>query len=158
MGYTKDDLVHSALNEIGIADYDFDIGAEQTQSALQRLDSMMASWDSRGLKFGYPMPSTAKGSSLDEESNIPDVAWEAVITNLAIRIAPSYGKIVLPETKATAKESLNFLYNLFAQASEMQLPSMPKGAGYKSEDAFSSDPEDTLKDGDSAELDLEGVF
>ncbi len=158
MGYTKGDLVQSALNEIGIADYDFDIAPEQTQSALQRLDSMMAQWDSEGLKLGYPIPSTALGSTLDQDSGVPDVSWEAIITNLAIRIAPSYGKVVLPDTKMTAKNGIDTLYSMFALAPEMQIPSMPKGAGYKTNNPFFSDPTDTLKDGDSAELDLQGVF
>jgi len=158
MSYTKDELVHAALNEIGIADYDFDIGPEQTESVLRKLDAMMGLWDSKGIKFGYPMPSTADGSTLDQDSNIPDVAWEAVILNLAIRIAPSYGKAVAMETKVLAKGAMNTLYSISSPVAEMQFRQMPKGAGHKGEYPFTAPPSDKLKDGDSAELDLEGVF
>ena len=159
MGYTKGELVQSALNEIGIADYDFDVGAEQVESAMRRLDSMIAMWDNKGIKLGYPVSTQANDSSVRQDSNIPDNAVEAVITNLAVRIAPSYGKIVFPDTKMVAKESLDVLYKQFAMADEMQLGSMPIGAGYKNTDyPFSRAAKDTLKDGQSATLDLEGVF
>ena len=133
MGYTKGELVHSALNEIGISDYDFDVAPEQTESALRRLDSMIQEWNARGLKLYYPYSTSAGGSSLDTDTELPGSAIEAVITNLAIRIAPSYGKIVSPDTKATARHALNTLYISSSEPREMQLPSMPKGAGYKSE-------------------------
>ncbi len=159
MSYTKGELVHQALNEIGIADYDFDIGAEQTESAMRRMDNMLAMWDTKGIKLGYPVAFDANGSTLDQNSNVPDSAVEAITTNLAIRIAPSYGKVVSIETKAIAKESLDVLFNLFATPPEMQLPSMPKGAGYKNIDyPYTPAPSDNLKDGDTAELDLEGVL
>ena len=159
MGYTKGELVQSALNEIGLADYDFDIGAEQVESGMRRLDSMMALWDSKGIKLGYPLSLTANGSSVRQDSNIPDTAVEAVITNLAVRIAPSYGKITYPDTKAIAKDGLDSLYRTFGMANEMQLGSIPVGAGYKNtENPFSEKATDNLKDGSSADLDLEGVF
>ena len=159
MSYTKGELVQSALNEIGIADYDFDIAPEQTESAMRRLDTMIAMWDEKGIKLGYPVANTANGSSAREDSNIPDSAVEAVITNLAVRIAPSYGKVTFPDTKAIAKETLESLYRSFAMDNEMQLPVMAKGAGYKNyENPFSRGAVDTLKDGDSSTLDLEGVF
>ena len=158
MSYTKGELVLSALNEIGISDYDFDIGPEQTESAMRRLDSMMGQWDSKGIKLGYPIPSTANGSSLDQDSNIPDVAWEAAILNLAIRLMPSYGKQPNQMTLILAKNALNTLYAISSPVPEMQLNQLPKGAGHKSEYPFTSLPSDKLKDGDSAELDLEGVF
>jgi len=142
MSYTKGELVMSALNEIGIADYDFDIQPEQKESAMRRLDSMMAEWSAKGILLSYPLPGSANGSELTQDSNVPDTAIEAVITNLAIRIAPSYGKIVLQETKMTAKNSLNLLFSMFSMPKEMQLPSMPKGAGYKSECPYSEKPED----------------
>ncbi len=141
MSYTKGELVHSALNEIGIAEYDFDIGPEQTESALRRLDSMLAEWNAKGVVLGYPIPITADGSELSEDSNIPDSAWEAVITNLAIKLAPSYGKTVSPDTKISAKKAMNLLYSISTKPNEMQMNVLPKGAGHKSTgSAFTSGP------------------
>ena len=114
MSYTKRQLVESAMAEIGLASYAFDLMPEQREAALRRLDSMMAEWNGRGLRLGYPIPDNPATSDIDADSNIPDAAWEAVITNLALRIAPSYGKQVNPETKVTARHSLN---TIFARAS-----------------------------------------
>lgn len=156
MSYTKGELVHSALNEIGIADYDFDIGSEQTESALRRLDSMMAEWEERGIRLFYPYSGDANGSSLDQDSGIPLSAVEAVITNLAIRIATSYGKIALPDTKMAAKNALNTLLIRSTQPPEMQLGMIPKGAGYKSEYAFSNSAIDKEVDYVDESIDLSG--
>jgi len=159
MSYTKGELVHSALNEIGIADYDFDIAPEQTESGLRKLDSMLGYWNGKGIRLGYPIPNNPIDSALSEDSNIPDSAWEAVITNLAIRIAPSYGKMVSPDTKITAKNALNTLYRISAHPEEMQLNVLPRGAGYKAIDRpFTPPPVDPLLNNTDSELDLQGAF
>lgn len=159
MSYTKSELVHAALNEIGISDYDYDIGPEQTESALQSLDRMMGSWNGRGIRLGYPLPSSAKNSELEDDSNIPDSAWEATVTNLALRLAPSYGKTVSIDTRIIAKSSLNTLWSISAKPTAMQLNTLPKGAGYKAiQNAFSTGPVDKLTNNEDSELDLQGAF
>lgn len=158
MSYTKGDLVSMALEEIGIAEYEFDISPEQRLSAIRRLDSMMAEWNARGFRLSYPI-SKIQNSSPEDDSNIPDSAWEAVITNLAVRIAPSYGKQVSIETKATAKHAYTTLCGIFSQPTEMQFSSMPKGAGYKStEFRFTPEPKNPLDVGSDSELDLQGAI
>ena len=156
MSYSKGELASAALEEIGIADYEFDISPEQRQSAIQRLDSMMAEWNGRGLRLSYPI-SKIENSDPDDDSNIPDWAWEAVVTNLAIKIAPSYGKTVSPDTKVAAKHAFNTLYSVFAKPREMQLSSMPKGAGYKSTDfRYTPAPSDTYLEPVDNDVDLTG--
>lgn len=141
MSYTKGELVSMALEEIGIAEYEFDISPEQRQSAIRRLDSMIAEWNARGITLSFPI-SKIENSGPDDDSNVPDWAWEAILSNLAIRIAPSYGKQVSIETKATAKHAYTTLCGVFSKPVEMQFPSMPKGAGYKTtEFRFSPEPE-----------------
>lgn len=132
MGYTKRQFVTSAFEEIGLADYVFDLQPEQLESALRRLDSMMAEWNATGIRLGYAMPSSPQDSDLDTETNVPDSAWEAIITNLAIRIAPGYGKAVAPDTKVSAKGAYNVLLQRAAYPLEQQLPqTMPTGQGNK---------------------------
>ena len=71
-------------------------------------------------------------SDLDEQTNVPDRSNEAIYTNLAIKLAPSYGKQVMPDTKATAKESYNTLLSIAAMPNQQQMPgTMPAGAGNK---------------------------
>lgn len=134
MSYTKGQLVDAAMEEIGIADYEFDYGPEQRVSGVRRLDSMMAEWNARGILLGYPLTNSPDASDPDDESNLPDWSVEAVLTNLGIKLAPSYGKAVSPDTKANAKRALNTIFARITAPNEMQLPEMPKGAAYKDRD------------------------
>ena len=132
MGYTKRQFITGAFEEIGLADYVFDLQPEQLQSAVRRLDSMMMEWNAQGIRLGYPIASSPQDSDLDTETNTPDSAWEAVITNLAIRIAPGYGKTVSPDTKVSAKGAYNILLQRATYPLEQQLPgTMPIGQGNK---------------------------
>jgi hypothetical protein len=132
MGYSKRQFVAAAFEEIGLASYAFDLQPQQFESALRRLDAMMASWNALGIRLGYPLPSSPQFSDLDAESEVPDSANEAIITNLAIKLAPGYGKQVMPDTKSTAKETYNTLLSRAAAPLEQQLPgTMPSGAGNK---------------------------
>ena len=132
MGYSKRQFVAAAFEEIGLASYVFDMQPEQLQSALRRLDAMIADWNGKGIRLGYPLPGSPQFSDLDEPSEVPDNANEAIITNLAIRIAPGYGKVVMPETKAVAKDSYNTLLQRATAPIPQQMPvTMPSGAGNK---------------------------
>lgn len=132
MGYTKRQFVTAAFEEIGLADYVFDLQPEQLEGALRRLDAMIAEWNAQGVRLGYAMPSSPQNSDLDEQTNVPDSAWEAIITNLAVRIAPGYGKTVSPDTKAIAKNAYNVLLQRATFPLEKQLPeTMPIGQGNK---------------------------
>ncbi len=132
MGYSKRQFVAAAFEEIGLASYVFDLQPEQLQSAMRRIDAMMADWNGKGIRLGYPLPGSPQDSDLDEPTLVPDWANEAIITNGAVRIAPGYGKVVMPETKAVAKDSYNTLLQRAAMPPEQQLPAtMPAGAGNK---------------------------
>ena len=106
---TKRQLIIDAFAEIGLADYVFDIPTEQLEFALRKLDALMAGWNGMGLRLAYPIPGSLVGGDLDAEAGIPDRAWQAVVTNLAVRVAPSMGKQLMPETKAAADKGLSML-------------------------------------------------
>ena len=127
---TKRQLIEAAHAELGLQDYIFDLPAEQLQLALRRLDAMMADWNGYGLRLGYAIPGSVEGGDLDTEAGVPDRAWEAIVTNLAIRLAPSFGKQVAPETKASAERGLNMLLGKVPPP-EMSLGRIPAGAGNK---------------------------
>jgi hypothetical protein len=157
MGWTKRQFVTQAFEEIGLAAYVFDLTPEQMQSALVRLDSMMASWNAKGIRLGYPVPSSPQNSDLDEQSNVPDSANEAVYLNLGIRLAPGFGKVVSVETKAAAKSAFDTLLSRAAMPPEQQLPgTMPSGAGNKPwrvyDDPFLRPPVDPLLAGEDGEI------
>lgn len=74
MGYSKRQFVAAAFEEIGLASYVFDLQPEQLQSALRRLDAMIADWNGKGIRLGYPLPGSPQYSDLDEPSEVPDLS------------------------------------------------------------------------------------
>lgn len=132
MSWTKRQLVEQAYEEIGLAAYVYDLSPEQLQSAMRRMDSMVSTWMTKGILLGYPVPVNPQNADLDESSNIPDTAVDAVYQNLAIRLAPGMGKQVSLELKALAKASYDALLMKAAFPNEMQYDgSLPLGAGNK---------------------------
>lgn len=131
MSYTRRQLVEDALDEIGFSPDDFDMPAAKLQSAARKLDSMIAQWNARGVLLGWPIPSSPELTDLDTETGLPDAAWEAVVTNLALRIAPSFGKPVMQETKSAAKMAKNTLFAKSVATLKRSLGTLPSGAGNK---------------------------
>lgn len=161
MAYTKRDIINMAFEEIGLAAYVFDLTPQQLEGALRRLDAMMATWNGKGIRLGYPLPSSPGSSDLDQPTEVSDFAIEAMALNLAVRIAPGYGKTVSPDTKASAKNAYNQIIAQSAKPIEMQLDNMsiPSGAGNKGYryygDPFLRQPTDPLTAGPDSILDLE---
>jgi len=157
MSYSKRQFVTAAFEEIGIADYIYDLDPAQLQSAVRRLDSMIAEWNGKGIRLSYPLPGSPENTDLDTESTVPDAANEAVITGLAVRIAPSYGKQVSHDTKVIAKQGYNTLMQRAAMPPVMQLPeTMSKGSGNKpwryNNNPFFPAPSDPVQSGQEGDL------
>lgn len=161
MGWTKRQLIEQAFEEIGLASYVYDLTPEQLQSALRRMDAMIGGWNANGIRIGYPLPSAPDLSDIDQDAGVPDFATEALYTNLAVRLAPSFGKTVSPELKAYAKDAYGNLANQTAIPTiERQLPqTMPRGAGTKPwrnyNNPFVQKPEDPILSGSDGLIDLQ---
>ncbi|MFN9801061.1 MAG: packaged DNA stabilization gp4 family protein, partial [Bacteroidota bacterium] len=84
MSYTRRQFVEAAFEEMGMAAYTFDITPQMMESAARRLDAMMATWNARGIRIGFPLPLSPQDTDLDTETGVPDAANEAIIANLAI--------------------------------------------------------------------------
>jgi len=133
--WTKKQIIEQAFEEIGLASYIFDITADQLESALRRLDLMVASWQARNIQIGYPLPASPGNSNIDEQIQTSLNNNEALVLNLAVRLAPAYGKSVSPDTKATAKLLYDQLLIEAAMPYEQQfVKTLPLGAGYKRTD------------------------
>lgn len=156
MSWTKRQLVVQAFEEVGYAQYAYDLQPEQLQTGLRRLESLMGTWNGRGIRLGYPLTNNPDAAELDASSNIPDSATEAVYTNLAIRIAPTVGKIVSVETKQAARSGYMELLSKVTKPREQQLPStMPAGAGNKpwsQDDPFLPGPTEEIDAGDDGAI------
>lgn len=132
MGYSKRQFIEGAFEEIGLASYTFDLQPQQIESALRRLDAMMAEWNAKGIRLGYPLPSSPQFSDVSAQSEVPDSANEAIITNLALKLAPSYGRTPMANTMITAKTAYNTLLSRATMPMEQQFPgTLPSGAGNK---------------------------
>lgn len=128
--WTKRELIRDAFGELALQGYEFDITAEEEQSALRRLDAMLALWEAKGVRIGYSFPVDPTSSDPDTPSGIPDSAAEPVFLNLAIRIASSYGKTISAATARTAREGYDVLLWAAARPQTQQMPNtMPVGAG-----------------------------
>lgn len=160
MGWTKRQFVEQALDELGLSPFTYELSAEQLASALRRLDTMMAEWNARGIRLGYALPSSPSSSSLDEQSGVPDAAFDAVITNLAVRLAASYGKNITAPTAVAAKNAYNMLLSRAAMPPEQAFPgTLPYGAGNKTWRDYGSPyfpaPEEPLTAGGDGIIDFE---
>lgn len=134
MGWTKQDLIDASFEELGFGSGEFDITVEERQSALNRLDAMMALWSQKGASLGYASNDTQANSSLSDESGIPSYAYEAVYLNLAVRLGPLFGKMVSRETKQNAHNAYLSVLTISGNTRppEKQFPgSLPLGAGNK---------------------------
>lgn len=133
MSWTKRQIIEQAYEELGLAAMFYDLQPEQLESARRKLDALVAEWSSKSIQIGYPLPSEANSSDLDQQTNVPDYAIAAMYLNLAIRIAPSFGKTVFPETKQAADSA----YRDLLRKSVNKIPKMkyshglPSGAGNK---------------------------
>lgn len=133
MSWTKRQIIEQAYEELGLASSSFDLQPEQLESARRKLDTLVAGWASKNIQIGYPLASEANSSDLDQQTNVPDYAVEALYLNLAIKIAPSHGKAVFPETKLQADTAYrNVLRISVRNPPEMKFScSLPSGSGTK---------------------------
>jgi hypothetical protein len=129
VGYSKKQFIDAAFEEIGLARYTFDVSPEQEESALRLLDSMMAEWNASGVRIAYPL-SDPDNSEIDAPTNVPDAAYEAIRTNLALKLAPQYGRQVMPATMRSGNQALQVLRARFAVPPIAPYrPGTPLGAG-----------------------------
>ena len=161
MAYTKQDVIQQALTEIGLGDYVFDASPQELQYALRRLDGMMAEWNNKGIRLGYSLPSSYDKSSLSDEMEVTDMALEAMYTGLAVRIAPSLGKIPSPDTKTIARRSYMGLLTKSAVplAKDIDNRMVPAGQGHKTwrynHDPYLGGPGQIVDTGPDDELEFE---
>ena len=156
MGYTRRQFVKKAFEAVGLASYVFDLDTDELEAAGQSLDAMIAEWNGRGIRLGYPIPLNPEDGDLDEQTKVPDWANSAISLNLGIILADGIGKQHSPSLLARAKAALNGVMARAAMPSEMQPSSLPAGAGHKSTEApFLPEPPSSLDAGPDSILTFE---
>jgi hypothetical protein len=127
MGWTKLELVDAALEELGLAQYNFDVQPELKESARRRMDTMVAEWMARGLQLSYSLD-----SDINSDSGLSLTNSGAVYLALALRIAPGLGKTASAETKTAYAAAMDSLWIRAAQPNERQPTNdLPRGEGQK---------------------------
>lgn len=129
-GQSKRDIIQLAYEECGQAGYEFELVPEEYDSALRRMDAMLAEWLSLGVDLGYNFPTNGTHGTPEEESGIPDAAVNAVATMLAKRIAPSIGKVLSSESNGAMAMAWTLLRSTYTKIPSMQLGRQtPRGGG-----------------------------
>jgi len=161
LSWTKKQFIEAALNEIGIASSSFDIQPDEYEAGLRRLDALMGDWNARGIRIGYPLSATQSGSNLEDQTSVPDSAYEAIIANLGMKLASSYGREVPREVKVSAKRGYLTLASragVFNPATRQIPDNMPLGAGNRphrnNRGNYFPTPEDPLRAGPDSEFEF----
>ena len=116
MSDTKKQIILDAYASFGYVDYFYNADVEQIDFALRILNRMLADWESEGVSIGYNL-----GSDIQENSGIPEYASNAVIANLTIMLASSFGKNLSQDSKENAINSYNNLKLKF-----LTIPILPR--------------------------------
>jgi hypothetical protein len=133
MAITKQAIIDAAFEELALAGFTFDITAAERATALLRLDSMMATWEGRGLRFGYFFSSATTPSALANDSGLPQKYHEAAYTNLAVRLCATFGKQPPVSLLATAKDAMTpLLIEAAFPDEQLTRAGVPRGAGNSS--------------------------
>ncbi len=120
----KGEYVSGAYEQLAIWGITADPEPQEIVKALVRLNGLMLQWENRNIFLGW----NVGAEDPNDESGLPDWAQEAVFTNLALKIAPLYGRMATTDQKQEAANAyeaitLNNLCN-------MEYPdTMPVGAG-----------------------------
>lgn len=154
MPWTKRQLVEDAFAEIGLATYIFDIEPDAIIRATRKMDGILARWNSEGIRIGYPLSSTPDP---DDICDIPDVAYNAIVQNLGLSLAPSYGKQVSPDLRIEAGKAYKQLLSFTMVVPEVDISYLPSGAGNKpgrTNQEFMSPTADKVSAGKDSDLDI----
>ena len=158
MSWTKKQLIEAAYRKLGMANYVFDLEAEQLQSACNDMDAMVAAW--YPINISYVFSDSPDTADINAESGVPSFANAAIYLNLAIILAPDVGKLIPPSLTAEAKKAyLTMLKAALPKTNERQMPStLPRGAGQKpwrdASGPFMPVPANPIETGPDGELEL----
>lgn len=128
---TKRDVILQAFEELGLAEYNFDLSPDEMSTARKRLDRMMAEWEMK-VSTGYMIPTNPDDSDENDECGVPDGIINAMAINLAVRLAPGLGKTLPLETRVSAKNGYDGMLAFLAVIPSLKYPNtMPRGSGNK---------------------------
>ena len=119
---TAETIISDAFSEVTNSGDEAPIEADDMQFAIRTLNRMVLSWN-------FPIGWTVIVNPADLIT-VTAVAEEALVKNLALKLAPSYDSIVTTELKGAARGSLASLRRAVITIQPSRLPSrLPTGTG-----------------------------
>jgi len=123
-------IVQDAFEEIGVKTAEVALTDDELQSGIRRCNDMLLEWDDIGIITGY-----TEVLNGDDTVNVARSAIAAVKYNLAVRLAPSYQKLVTPALGALSSTTRDTLMASSASIGEVAYPdSLPLGSGNECND------------------------
>lgn len=125
MAETASTVIRDALQEILVQASEQPISASEGQDAMRLLNRMMAAWESNGIDLSY----TAV-DSLNDAITVVDGALDAIVLNLAIKLAPQYDRPISQGLFLNAKNAMDAVRKIAVVIPDTALPAtLPYGSG-----------------------------
>jgi hypothetical protein len=119
---TASDVVTAALGLTLTRAGDIPLEPNEIAQGIFQLNNMMASWS---LSLGY-----TKVSSSSDPITTPDYAIDAMVQNLAIRLAPSFGGMVDADLRENARQAKKDMLRQAVKIGPAKMPrTLPRGTG-----------------------------
>lgn len=112
---TARELIQSSFRLLGVIQSGESPTEAEEQDALFTMNAMLNSWIHKGVDLEYISIST-----LTDELHYPEDHYDAIRYNLAINMAPEYGKRVSDAVAARAADAFKFLQVHYSAPAEME--------------------------------------
>ena len=128
MAESAESIIRSALQELLVQAAEQPIQPNEMSDGIKYLNRMMAAWEVQGYALGF-----TKIASSSDLVTVPDGAVEAVVLNLAIKLAPQYDVMPNPALVQNARDAMLSVRLLTVAVGEANFPStLPIGSGNQS--------------------------
>jgi hypothetical protein len=124
---TYADFIRDALGMLGILGETETASAEQADHGLRVLNNLVFDWQGDGVDIPWAAATSATATMTLHERD-----QQAVLANLALRLAPSYGVALSPALVDTAQSGWNRVLrdSLTRTARVQRMDHLPIGEGY----------------------------
>jgi len=128
MAETASTVIRDALQEILVQAAEQPITAAEGQGAMRLLNRMMAAWVLDGVDLSY-----TPVDSLNDDITVVDGALDAIVLNLAIKLAPQYDRPISQGLYINASRAYEAMLKTAVVIPETAFPAtLPYGSGNES--------------------------
>jgi len=102
---TRSLILSRAFGRIALGSYEFDLSPDEKEMARRELTAMLNEWEQEGIALNYVEPDDDANDAV--EMTTPAWADGPIWNNLAVRLAPDFGKAVSPQLSRDARRGYN---------------------------------------------------